>query len=143
MSTYASLPDVQARVPEVTLSETSRPTLHEVSEMIDEAEGTVNGILTKVGYATVPAVLEGDIALLRGYVAKKVAVDVYLVALRGNDTPAKVKVWQEDWTTFLGRLRRGEQALAGQYASIDEPEFLIAATPVRDDLFSRELTDWI
>jgi hypothetical protein len=54
MGNYASTSDVQARLPGRTLSVSSKPTLAQVSDWIDEAEALIDGALAGYTSLTVP-----------------------------------------------------------------------------------------
>lgn len=109
---YATVTDVQAMVPELTLGATSTPTSDQVTTQIARIEAEINGVLRAIGYTTIPVTDSDDSALLAGHVTQKVAAWVYMVAFRGDDEPYKVKRWNDDYTAFLNRLRKGEQQLA-------------------------------
>lgn len=109
---YATADDVQALVPEMTFSTTSNPTETEVTTMISQTEAEINGVLRAVGYTTIPVSDSSDVALLQGYVTRRVAAQAYMAAFRGDDAPYKIKQWNEDYSSFLMRLKRKEQQLA-------------------------------
>lgn len=147
--TYAAIADVTARLqnwPTLSaFSDSSKPTEAQVTAFINQIEGEVNGVLSAEGYETVPATGADDVALLKMYVADKVAAKVWGVVYAGTDMPAVVKLWHEDYKDFLARLRRGEQHLPNQQPqSEDEPVFGIVRHPERDDTFTYryQTEDW-
>lgn len=145
MGSYAATADVQALIPEFTIGASTKPSTTEITALITQAEGEINGILTAQGYSTVPATGSNDVALLEGYVARKVAADVWLTAYQRDDPPYKVKTWREEWRDFIARLRRGDQHLIDQLPQgDDDPVFLIVRQPSRDDYFTErgDQTDW-
>lgn len=134
---YASVVDVQALIPELDISDFSKPSAVEVEALIAQACGEVDGVLRAQGYATVPATGANDLALLRGYVARYAAAHAYLAAFLKDEPPYKVKAWIEAWRDFIARLRRGEQQLVDQ-DSQGENDAVFGFVPpvVRDDYFT-------
>jgi hypothetical protein len=147
MGSYASVSDVQALITtdEFTISVSSEPSTTKVDEFIAQAEGEVNGVLTAQGYSSVPAGGSNDVAMLKGYIAPKVAATVWLVAFLDDDPPYRVKEWLNAYREFLNRLRQGQQHLVDQLPQGDEgPIFGIVRHPTRDDYFTNraDQTDW-
>lgn len=147
MGSYADIDNVQALIPEFVISTTSKPSTAEVTIMISQAEGEINGVLSAQGYESIPATGSNDVALLQGYVARKVAADTWIAAYQRDEPAYKVKAWREEWVMFIARLRRGEQHLIDQLPQGDSvPYFAVIRHPTRDDLFTErggtDETDW-
>lgn len=117
---YATAADVQALLgPKsgigATFSTTSTPTLAQVEGWLDATAAEVDGILRARGYATIPATGDTDKLTIGKHVAEKAAASTYHAGWGGfEDTPARVKRWEEDYTAFVSRLRKGEQHLVNQ-----------------------------
>jgi hypothetical protein len=119
------------------LDSDSEPTLNDVTDLIDQVEAEINGVLSAEGYATVPATGSDDINLLRGYVERKASYEAFTLIYGPNELPSAVKRWHDAYQEFLARLRRGEQYLPNQQPqSEDEPFFLTVRTTERDDYFT-------
>lgn len=145
MGSYVDTDDVQALIPEFTISASSEPSTTQVTEFITQTEGEINGVLTAQGYESVPATGSNDVAMLAGYVAGKVAARTWLAAYLDDDPPWKVKEWTTSYREFLNRLRQGQQHLVDQLPQgDDDPYFAIVRHPTRDDLFTERggQTDW-
>lgn len=145
MGSYANEDEVQALIPEFVISTSSSPSLDSVTALISQAEGEINGVLSAQGYESIPATGANDVALLQGYVTRKVAADVWLTAYQRSEPPYKVKAWREEWADFIARLRRGEQHLIDQLPQGDStPSFAVVRHPTRDDYFTERAgqTDW-
>jgi hypothetical protein len=117
---YTLVSDVQAHLPEFPILETSQPSVVEVGSFILQIEATVNGVLLFQGYPAVPVTGENDVAMLRGFVASKVAAMTWLAAFGADDTPDKVKQWSDDFAAFLNRLRQGQQRLVDQEPGVTQ-----------------------
>lgn len=117
---YTAVSDVQARLPEFPLTSTSQPSSPEVENFILQIEATVNGVLLFQDYPTVPVTGESDVAMLRGFVAAKVAAMTWLAAFGADDAPDKVKQWSDDFASFLNRLRQGQQRLVDQAPGVTQ-----------------------
>lgn len=145
MTSYADTDNVQALIPEFTITSSSKPNLTEVGEFITQVEGEINGILTAQGYESVPATGTNDVAMLQGYTSRKVAALTWLAAYPTTEPPWKVKDWAEYYRDFLKRLRDGTQQLVDQLPQGDSaPYFAVVRHPTRDDYFTErgDDTDW-
>ncbi len=145
MGSYADVSDVQALIPEFVVGTTSKPSTSEVNAMISQAEGEINGVLSAQGYDSIPATGDNDAALLQGYVARKVAADVWIAAYQRDEPAYKVKAWRDEWAAFINRLRKGEQHLIDQLPQgEDTPYFAVVRHPTRDNFFTERggETDW-
>lgn len=117
---YAAASDVQALLNSgsgigATFNATSVPTLAQVEGWLDAVAAEVDGILRARGYPTIPATGTTDQLMIGAHVAGKAAARAYHAGWGGfGDTPARVKQWEEDYTAFLNRLRKGEQHLVDQ-----------------------------
>lgn len=106
---YADTDDVQALFnvmggTVITLGAGTTPTLTQVSGWLDQLAAEVDAVLTGLGYGTVPADGANDILMIGRYVAQKGAAMAYHAGYMFDDTPDKVKLWEDEWTTFLDRL---------------------------------------
>ncbi len=145
MGSYADVADVQALIPEFTIGSTSEPSTSQVEDFITQHEGEINGVLTAQGYDSIPATGSNDVALLEGYVSRKVAALVWVTAFLDDDPPWKIKDWVTSYREFLNRLRQGQQHLVDQLPQGDDgPVFGIVRHPTRDDYFTErsDTTDW-
>lgn len=115
---YTAVSDVQANIPEFAIGTTSKPSTTEVTNMIAQIEAAVNGVLLSQGYTEIPATGTNDVLMLRGYVVIKVAAMTLLAAYRGDKTSDKVKLWTDDFTAFMSRLRLGQQRLFDQAPTV-------------------------
>lgn len=111
---YTGVSDVQSLIPEYVIKADGKPSTTEVTAIIAQTEAAINGVLLSQQYPTVPATGDNDVAMLRGYIAAKVAAHVLTVAYPANTVPDKVKIWNEDFTAFMSRLRLGQQRLMDQ-----------------------------
>lgn len=120
MSNYASTAQIQALLQRWQVVEHldaySQPTLATVEDWIDQVEAEIDGVLRAQGYETIPATGTQDVKLLSRYVAEMVAYFAWKEAYGHADIPDGIKDWRDGYTSFLSRLRRGEQRLAGQAA---------------------------
>ena len=145
MTSYAVVADVQALIPEFTIGAATEPSTSQVEDFITQHEGEINGILTAQGYDSVPATGSNDVALLAGYVSRKVAALTWVTAFLDDDPPWKVKDWTESYRNFLNRLRQGQQHLVDQLPQGDDgPVCGIVRHPTRDNYFTERggTTDW-
>lgn len=145
MGSYATVADIQALIPELTIGATSQPSSSEVEAFITQIEAAINGVLSAQGYSAVPATGANDVLLLRGYVSTKVAALAWLVAFLADEAPAKVVMWNKDFSEFMNRLRQGQQHLVDQLPQGDsEPVFGVVRHPTRDDFFTERggVDDW-
>lgn len=142
---YATVDDVQTRLPGFSINASSKPSTAEVAGTIAEVEGEINGVLIAQGYPTVPATGENDVAMLRGYVSRKAAAEAWMDAHEESELDGRIKRWLDGWDKFIARMRRGEQHLVDQLPQGDtEAVFGIVRTPTRDDTFTERwgTTDW-
>ncbi len=78
-------------------------------------DAQVNGILTAQGYGTIPATGTNDVAMLQRLVAQRTAALLYMDKMNsGNEFPAIIKLWLQEWDDTLKRLKNGEQSLVDQ-----------------------------
>lgn len=145
MGAYATVADVQALIPELTIGAASKPSTTEVEGFITQIEAAINGVLSAQGYSAIPATGANDVQLLKGYVSTKVAALTWLAGFLQDTPPGKVTIWTEDFREFMNRLRQGQQHLVDQLPQGDtEAVFGIVRHPTRDDYFTERwnTTDW-
>lgn len=129
----------------VQFSGSTRPKDADVDDYIDHIEAEINGVLSAAGYSNVPATADSDKAMIRQYVVDAVCVFVWTETFTENDPPFMVKKWDENYRSFISKLRRGEQHLPSQNPNSEaDPAFLITRAPSRDDYFTEryDTTDW-
>lgn len=123
-----------------------KKTVAEVEAEIAQAEADINGVLRAQDYPTVPATGDDDVNMLKKYVARKTAAELWMEIASSGDLPGVVKEWLEAFDNFLMRLRRGQQYLINQSPRGQmDPAFLIVRHPTRDDTFtdkSYDSADW-
>lgn len=132
---YTLASDVAVRLKSFRLDNFGVLETEDIERFIEEIEGEVNGILRALAYPQVPAVDDGDIALLRRYVADKVACMTYSFLVVGQDLPEGVRNWCSDYKDFLNRLRKQEQMLPSQEPVEDDPVGMVGSTYNRDYYF--------
>jgi len=142
---YATTTEVQAKIPEFVIGASTKPSTSEVTNFISQIDGRINGVLSAQGYETIPATGSNDLAMLEGLVSHKVAAMVLLIAYPGDTVPDKVKLWTEQFDTFLRDLRKGDTFLIDQQPMGDQaPLFAVIRHPTRDDTFTERYdeSDW-
>jgi len=114
----------------------SRPSSIEVQSAIDTVAAELDGVAQAAGYS-VPVTGAAGVALLKRYNIFGAAVSAWHTGIVQDDEPARVTYWNEQYTAFIGRLRRGEQQLPGESADAEEDiAFAIAPHPQRDAYWS-------
>lgn len=112
---YCNLSDVQDLTQQVYKVD-SRPSINDVTRMIDEIAAELDGVAQSAGYTT-PITESGALETMRRYNKLGAAVMAWHSAVISDDEPARVTYWKEQYDAFIGRLRRGEQALPNETPS--------------------------
>lgn len=131
---YATAADVQALFnvmggDVITFGALTKPTITNVETWLDQLAAEVDGILTGVGYGTVPATGTNDKLMIGRYVAQKGAAMAYHAGYMFDDTPDKVKQWESEWDTFLDRLinknmRLIDQSIRGKVGTVKPMRYI-------------------
>jgi hypothetical protein len=117
---YAAVADVQAHLGNLgvpggfTIGSGTTPTTTTVEGWLDSIAGEIDAILTARGYGTVPATGTSDKAMIKRYLAQKVAAMVYHAQAVFDVTPEMIKTWEEEYKGFLERLTEKKQGLIDQ-----------------------------
>lgn len=116
---YADGDDVQALYNvmggvEVTFGPATKPTLAQVEGWLDQLAAEVDSILTARGYSTIPASGTNDKLMIGRYVSQKAAAVAFHAGAMWDDTPDKVKLWEDEWRDFLKALEDGKRRLIDQ-----------------------------
>ncbi len=132
---YCLLADIQSLMA-MTFTTTSRPTTTEVNTAIDTVSAELDGVAAAAGY-DLPITNASALELLKRYAIFGAAVSAWHTGFVGDDEPARVTWWNDQYQNFLSRLRRGEQLLPGEVVDDEETiAFAIAPHPQRDRYWS-------
>lgn len=133
---YCTVADVEELMG-TTFAADSRPTTTEVSDSIDTVAAELDGVAQAAGYS-VPVTGAAAVTLLKRYNIFGAAVSAWHSGIIGDDEPARVTYWNEQYQNFLARLRRGEQQLPGESADSEEDiAFAVVPTAQRDGYWSK------
>jgi hypothetical protein len=112
---YATTSDVQAFLDAypLTLGSATKPSTTTVSGWLDGVSARVDVVLAR-RYDTIPATGTSDVALIKQYVAMRVAFDAYTVAFGADKIPDTVNAWRDDFAQFLKDLADKSISLVDQ-----------------------------
>jgi ABC-type transport system substrate-binding protein len=117
---YAAVADVQATLGNIgapggfTIGSGTTPNTTTVEGWLDQVAGEIDAILTARGYGTVPATGTSDMAMIKRYLAQKVAAMVYHSHAVFDVTPEMVKTWETEYSQFCDRLISKAMSLVDQ-----------------------------
>lgn len=105
---YVTVQDIRDTIPQVQITDSSRPNLNEVTTLITMYETTLDGVLKSLGYTTPldPVASPLSTLLARDMIKKVVAAEVLrsqLAGVRDADTLG-AKAWEQSWDVRIKRL---------------------------------------
>jgi hypothetical protein len=111
MMAYCTFEDVESLMGQ-HFSTATRPSVSEVTDAVDTVAAELDGIAQAAGY-TVPIISASAVSLMKRYNIFGAAVSAWHTGIVGNDEPARVVYWKEQYAAFITRLQSGEQQLPG------------------------------
>ncbi|HML21814.1 MAG TPA: hypothetical protein PKD09_09210 [Aggregatilinea sp.] len=85
-----------------------------VTAIINGVEARVNSVLKAQGYPIIPATGETDKAMIKRQILQKAAVLCWTSVRGGDDLPAWIEVWNDEFEAWIEALEKGRIVLMDQ-----------------------------